>query len=154
MNAIPTVFEHSPVDQTTINYLTANIPNPFARLLPHESQWNDDLTDPLLTPFPQFTGFSMLIIRVIRGYHSVQVRMERRFSKGFTAQSDIRFRRPWKHFYLNGGDPSPIADLDGPASASVLQRNLRLPVGREALLATGRIANASSATGSWIRYGN
>ncbi len=73
-------------DQATIDFLTANVPNPFRNLIPGTGLNGSTVQrQQLLRPFPQFTtrirtnrfdGSSM--------YESAQLRAEKRFSHGFT----------------------------------------------------------------------
>jgi hypothetical protein len=155
MDAIPDKYlSTSPTrDQATINYLTANVPNPFAGLLPGTSLNGTTISrTQLLTPYPQFTSFTMLDYQGYSWYHSVQVRMERRFSKGFTALVGYTFSKTMEaSFYLNGGDPTPyreISAMDRPQHLS-FSGIFELPFGKgkPVLPNVGRIANA--IVGDW-----
>jgi hypothetical protein len=87
VNAIPRRFLSSSAvrDQATIDFLTANVVNPFRGLAAGTSL--DGATvqrQQLLRPFPQFGN-----IRTHRDdgssiYHSGQLRIEKRFSRGYT----------------------------------------------------------------------
>jgi hypothetical protein len=162
MDAIPDQYlSTSPLrDQATINYLTADVPNPFTGLLPGTNLNGTTISrSQLLKPYPQFTSFSMLDYQGYSWYHSVQVRMERRFSKGFTALIGYTFSKTMQaSFYLNGGDPSPyreISAMDRPQHLS-FSGIFELPVGRgrHSSPMPGRLPIVFSASGSWIRYGN
>ena len=97
LNGLPGNYQYlskSPSrDQATINYLSANIPNPLAGLLPGTSLNGNTITRAaLLTPFPQFTSISMTDYQGYSSYNSLQVRLEKRFSAGFTVQGAYTFR--------------------------------------------------------------
>ena len=108
----------SPVrDPTTINYLTAQVANPFYPLLPGTNLSSTTVArSQLLLPYPEFTGVSSPLPDGYSYYHSLQVLTERRFANGFTVQ----FNWVWSKFmeatsFLNASDPMPskvISDLD------------------------------------------
>lgn len=104
-------------DNTTINRLTAQVPNPFFPLLPGTNLSGRNVArSQLLRPFPHFTGITVARPLGYSWYHSLQVRAERRFSSGFTAQTGYT----WSKFmeatdFLNPTDPRPeevISDQD------------------------------------------
>ena len=86
-HAIPAPYlSTSPIrDQATIDFLAANIPNPFKGLVPGTSINGSNVArSQLLRPFPQFTGVSG-VRNDGRGYYdSLQVSSEKRMSHGFT----------------------------------------------------------------------
>jgi hypothetical protein len=96
-NAVPKNYlSTSPErDQATINYLTGNVANPFAGLIPGTSL-NGSTTQRqnLLRPYPEFGG-------QIRGrrndgstiYHSGQFKFEKRFSRGYTILAVYTFSK-------------------------------------------------------------
>ena len=108
----------SPVrDPTTINYLTAQVANPFYPLLPGTNLSSLTVArSQLLLPYPEFTGVSTTLPQGYSYYHSLQVLTERRFTNGFTVQ----FNWVWSKFmeatsFQNASDPVPskvISDLD------------------------------------------
>jgi hypothetical protein len=71
-------------DQTTINYLGQNFPNPLRGTNPifgaNISRAN------LLRPYPQFGNVNIYEPIGYSWYHSLQTRIERRFANGFTTQ--------------------------------------------------------------------
>src|SRR5262249_39078084 len=96
MDAIPNQYlSTSPVrDQNTINYLTAQIPNPFAGLLPGTGLNSSAIArSQLLLPFPQFTGITMNDYQGFARYNALQVRLERRFHQGFTLLAGYSFSK-------------------------------------------------------------
>lgn len=87
LNSVPRQFLSTrPVrDEETINFLTANVPNPFQGLAPGTGLNGSTVQrQQLLRPFPQFGR-----IRTRRDdgssiYHSGQLRAEKRFVQGYT----------------------------------------------------------------------
>lgn len=86
-NAVPRQYlSTSPVrDTTTINFLTANVANPFAGLLPGEGL-NGATTQrqQLLRPYPQFGNIDTRRYDGSSSFDSAQFRLERRFRGGYT----------------------------------------------------------------------
>ncbi len=93
-------------DQKTIDSLSAQYPNPLSGTNPiygkNISRGN------LLRPYPQFNGVSMGDPAGYSWYHSLQVRAERRFSRGFTFQLSYTWSK-WMQAteFLNPTDPMP-----------------------------------------------
>jgi hypothetical protein len=74
-------------DQPTIDRLTANIPNPFAGLIPSTSLNGAVVArSQLLLPFPQFTTLTgQQFTDGLSYFHALEARLEKRFSHGFLA---------------------------------------------------------------------
>jgi hypothetical protein len=155
VNALPNQYlSTSPVrDQATINYLTAQVRNPFAGLLPGTSLNGSTIArSQLLVPYPQFTGVTMTNYQGYSWYHSLQARLERRMSKGFTVIGGYTWSKTMDAIsFLNAGDPLPyrgISQNDRPQhlNASAI---VELPLGRgRALLgSSGRVLDA--VIGGW-----
>ncbi len=89
-NGIPLQYlSNSPTrDQAAIDRLSANVPNPFAGLLPG-TNINGSLVarSQLLTAFPQYTGNNSLLGQALTDgssyFHAIDARIEKRFSRGF-----------------------------------------------------------------------
>jgi hypothetical protein len=106
-------------DQATINYLTANVANPFAGLLPGTTLNGANIArSQLLLPFPQFTGVAMQDYQGYSWFHSMQLRLERRMSRGFTVAASYNLSKKMEAIqYLNQADPGPyrtISSIDRP----------------------------------------
>jgi hypothetical protein len=89
LNAVPRqYFSTSPVrDDVTNNFLSAQVANPFAGLLPGTNINGANVSrSQLLRPYPQFTGVSALETNGTSDYTSFQGRVERRMANGFTVQ--------------------------------------------------------------------
>jgi len=87
LNAVPRKFlSTAPVrDQATIDFLTANVVNPFQGLAPETSL--DGATvqrQQLLRAFPQFGNIHSRRNDGTSIYHSAQLRVEKRFTRGYT----------------------------------------------------------------------
>jgi hypothetical protein len=101
-------------DQTTINYLGANFPNPLRGT---NAIFGANTTRAsLLRPFPQFGNVNIYEPIGYAWYHSLQMRLEKRFSKGFTTQTSYTWSKNMQATeMLNDQDPTPyevVSDLD------------------------------------------
>ncbi|MCI0387629.1 MAG: carboxypeptidase-like regulatory domain-containing protein [Acidobacteria bacterium] len=87
LNPVPARFlSNSPVrDQNVINFLSANVANPFRNLIPGTGLNGATVSrSQLLRPFPHFTGVGSQAFDGRSNYHSGQFRVEKRFNKGYT----------------------------------------------------------------------
>jgi hypothetical protein len=154
-NALPNRYlSTSPVrDQVTIDYLSENVPNPFAGLLPGTSL-NGATTSraSLLVPFPQFTSVTALSYQGYSWYHGLQTRAERRFQNGFSAQLGYAFSKTMEGTsYLNAGDPFPyrtISFFDRPHQLT-FSGIFELPFGRGKPLLGNVNKFANLVVGGW-----
>ena len=121
-------------DQAVINYLTTNVPNPFAGLLPGEGL-NGGTTQrqQLLRPRPQFQDIQTWRYDGSSSYHALQSRVERRFTQGYTVLFAYTYSKfTDANYMLNFTDDGPYetaADADVPhrfAFSGILE----LPFGR------------------------
>jgi hypothetical protein len=122
LTALPNQYlSTSPVrDTTTINYLTANLANPFN--IPAFAGTSRAGTviarSALLAPYPQFTGVSYYSTDGLSWYDALNLKVEKRFAHGYTFQVSYT----WSKFMeatslLNAGDAAPakvISDQDYP----------------------------------------
>ncbi len=89
LDAVPgQYFSTSPVrDDATNNFLTSQVANPFAGLLPGTNINGANVArSQLLRPYPQFTSITALETIGSSDYTSFQGRIERRMANGFTVQ--------------------------------------------------------------------
>jgi hypothetical protein len=109
LNAVPAQYlSTSPVrDNATINFLNAQVSNPFYPLLPKTGLASTTVSrSQLLRPYPQYTGVTMQENSGYSWYHSMQVRLERRFSAGLSASVSYTWSKLMEAIgYLNGADP-------------------------------------------------
>ena len=109
LNPVPREYlSTSPIrDQATINFLTANVTNPFRGLLPGEGLNSTTVQrQQLLRPYPQFTNIDVRRYDGSSRFHSAQFRVTKRFSSGY--QFDTAYT--WSIFKekvsrLNDTDP-------------------------------------------------
>jgi carboxypeptidase family protein len=130
-------------DGSTGNYLTQEIPNPFAGLMPANANAALRATNiarqRLLRPFPQFDEVNTTTNEGYSWYHSLQVSMNKRFSKGYTLGANYTYSKFMQATeFLNQDDLRPheiISDADRPHRFS-LSGIYELPFGKgRALLA-------------------
>ncbi len=102
-------------DQATIDYLGAQFPNPFFGLNPQYTSTTASRSS-LLLPYPEFGNVTFPDPVGYSWYHSLQSRMEKRFSRGFTLQLGYTWSRAMEATsFLNPSDPAPyksLADTD------------------------------------------
>jgi hypothetical protein len=138
LDAIPAQYlSKSPIrDQAVIDYLNTQIPNPFRNLAPILTTLGSGTSIPrntLLRAFPQFTTVSSERYDGSSIYHGAQVRLDRRFSHGFTlgaAYTKSQFLE--RTSLLNESDVRPeerIASDDRP-QRFVTNGIVELPFGR------------------------
>jgi len=118
INATPAQYlSTSPFrDTTTINYVTATFPSPFYGL---NSVYSSTMSRAnLLRPYPQFGDISVSQPVGYSWYHSMQVRVEKRLSHGYTVEVGYTYSRYMQATsFLNATDPTPyrvISDSDRP----------------------------------------
>ncbi|MCC6265141.1 MAG: TonB-dependent receptor [Bryobacterales bacterium] len=154
-NPIPREYlSTSPVrDQPTIDYLSAATPNPFYPLLPGTGLSGINTTRAqLLRPYPQFTGISFDDQQGYSWYHSIQTRLEKRFSQGYT----VNVSWTWSKFmeatgFLNETDPQPekvISDQDR-THRVVITGVYELPFGRGRQWGSGWHPVLNGVLGGW-----
>jgi hypothetical protein len=153
LNAVPReYYSTSPErDQAAIDFLSTNVPNPFYPLLPRTNLSGANVArSQLLRPFPHFTSILMWDNNGYSWYHSMQTRVEKRFSRDYT----VNLSWTWSKFmeatsYLNQFDTQParaISDQDR-THRVVVTGLWELPVGRgKRYLSSGA---AATAFGGW-----
>jgi hypothetical protein len=114
LSALPDQYLSTSItrDQTTINYLTGNLPNPFFGVPQFAGTTrggsNTIARSVLLSPYPQFAGVSYFTYDGKGWYDALNVRVERRFSRGFMAQLNYTFSKYLEAVtLLNPGDTRP-----------------------------------------------
>lgn len=97
-------------DQATINFLSANFPNPFSGL---NSIFGANISRAnLLRPFPQFGDINVEEPIGYSWYHSLQSQIEKRFSQGYTFQLAYTWSKTMEAIqFLNPTDPTPYESI-------------------------------------------
>ena len=116
INFLPAQYlSKSPVrDQNTINFLAQNFPNPLRGTNPIFGANISRAS--LLVPFPQFGAVNIYEPIGYAWYHSLQMRVEKRMSQGFTTQLSYTWSKNMQAVeMMNAQDIRPyevISDLD------------------------------------------
>jgi hypothetical protein len=125
-------------DNARNSYLTAQVPNPFFGLMPSTAgtafRGATIARERLLRPFPQFDAVNTTTNEGRSWYNALQLRLERRFSAGYTLSTNYTFSRYEQATeFLNAADAAPvriISDQDVPHRFS-LSGIYELPFGDE-----------------------
>jgi hypothetical protein len=155
INPIPRQYMSTSLtrDQPAIDALSRAVANPFYPALPGTGLAATNTSrGQLLRPFPQFTGVSVTNNDGYSNYHSLQTRLERRFSRGYTLMAAYT----WSKFmegigYLNETDPNPeyvVSDQDR-SHRFVTSGVWELPVGRGKLIGGSMHRAADKLFGGW-----
>lgn len=151
----------SPVrDNTRDSYLAANVPNPFVGLMPNSAGTAFRATsiarERLLRPYPHFDQVNDTSYDGYSWYHSLQLRLEKRFSKGYTIGANYTLSKFMQASeLLNQDDPRPtevISDLDRPHRLTV-SGIYELPFGRGRPLLANSNGIVSRIVGGWQMAG-
>jgi hypothetical protein len=143
-------------DQPTIDFLSAAVPNPFYPPLPGANLSGTTVSRAqLLQPYPHFTGVSRDENRGYSWYHSMQVRLEKRFASGLSTSVAYTWSKPMDATgFLNAGDrmPEEVISASDRTQRLVVTWIYALPLGRGK-----RWANStpvlSAAIGGWQLQG-
>jgi hypothetical protein len=152
LNATPAEYlSTSPFrDQPTINFLSAQGPNPFRGTDPiygaNISRAN------LLRPYPHFGNITVEEPIGYSWYHALQFRGEKRMSRGFTFQLAYTWSKAMEAVeFLNATDPTPsevIGGLDRPHRIAI-SGIYELPFGHGRPLASGLPRAVDVFVGGW-----
>jgi hypothetical protein len=108
LNAVPAQYlSTSPFrDQAAIDFLGAQVPNPFFPLLPRTGLAGANVArSQLLRPYPHYTGLSNNENNGYSWYHSLQIRGEKRFARGLNATVSYTWSKTMEALgYLNSVD--------------------------------------------------
>jgi hypothetical protein len=134
-------------------FLTGSVANPFAGLLPGSSLNNPTIArSQLLRPYPQFLDIRTTNNDGESWYHSGQLGLQKRFSKGYTLGLSYTYSH-WMQAteYLNPGDAEPtkmISDLDVPHRLSV-SGIFDLPFGKGRRFLSNADGIVNALVGGW-----
>jgi hypothetical protein len=135
------------------SFLTGSVANPFAGLVPGTSLNNATISrSQLLRPYPQFQDIRTTNNDGKSWYNSVQVSLQKRFSKGYTLGVSYTYSQ-WEQAteYLNAGDAEPtrmISDLDVPHRLSI-SGILELPFGKGRRFGSNASGIVDALIGGW-----
>jgi hypothetical protein len=137
-------------DTKTIDYLSAALPNPFYGT--NSIYGRNTSRSNQFRPYPQFGSITVLDPVGYSWYHSLQMRAEKRFSRGYTFQLAYTLSKTMQATeFLNASDPVPYRSL------SEMDRTHRLvitgiwdlPVGRGRRFGSSAPAAAQFLIGGW-----
>ncbi|HYP06949.1 MAG TPA: TonB-dependent receptor [Bryobacteraceae bacterium] len=141
LNAVPNQYlSTSPVrDQAKIDYLGQQVANPFYPLLPKTNLAGANVSRAqLLRPYPQYNSVTTNENIGYSWYHSMQVRLERRFATGLSASMSYTWSKTMEALgFLNPADTAleeVISGQDRPHRIT-LTWLYELPIGRGKALA-------------------
>ncbi len=142
-------------DQATIDFLSDQVLNPFAGLIPGTGLDSSRVSRAqLLLPFPHFTGVSAQDLNDGGSFfHMLQVRVERRFAAGYSFLANYQYSKLLeKRSRLNDSDPfleKRIADEDRP-QRFVFSGSYELPFGRGKAFGGSAGPVVSRLIGGWV----
>jgi hypothetical protein len=144
-------------DQNNINFLSQQVTNPFAGLLPGTGLNGARIQlQQLLRPFAQFNGDGGVTMNTDNFgssyYHGLQARLEKRFANGFSWLANYQWARTIeRRSFLNNQDFAPekrIADEDRP-HRFVATGVYLLPFGRGQKFANSTNGFVDRVIGGW-----
>ena len=158
INATPNEYlSTSPTrDQARIDYLSKLVPNPFVNLMPATAgaifRASTIARERLLRPFPQFDTVTTTTNEGYSWYHSLQMRIDKRFSNGYTFGASYTYSKFMEAVeFLNAGDLSPaetISSDDRPHRLTV-SGIYELPFGQGRRLFSDSPAVVSKIISGW-----
>jgi hypothetical protein len=142
-------------DQVAIDYLSAQVPNPFYPLLPGTGLSGTTVSRSYLLSsgmYPQFTGMTGATYDGWTRYDSLQVRVERRLAQGFTFNASYQWSKMLEGSSRLNGQLSPlekvVSDQDR-AQRFVTSVIWELPFGRGRKFMANAPAVADTFLGGW-----
>ncbi len=137
-------------DNATINYLSATFPNPFYGTDPIYGK--NTSRSGLLRPFPQFGNITLEEPIGYSWYHSLQTRVEKRFSKGYTLQGSYTWSKAMEALeFMNPADTRPyesLGSLDRPHRIA-MSGIYEIPLGRGRQFLAGAPGIVDFFMGGW-----
>jgi hypothetical protein len=158
LNATPAQYLSTSAvrDQATIDYLSANVPNPFFGLMPVTAgsafRGQNIARERLLRPYPHFDAVNTTTNEGWSWYHALQAGLHRRFSSGYTISANYTFSRFTEATdFLNASDATPwegISSQDVPHRLTV-NGIWELPIGRGRRYASDLSPALDALIGGW-----
>jgi len=156
INAVPAQYLSTlPTrDQTTINYLTSNVKNPLYGIAEVTAGMTGQnvARSQLLRPYPQFTEITAQESIGKRWYDAAQMRVERRFSGGYTFQASYTYSHMVQATsYLNDTDQEREKIIDGADRPHIFVASglYEFPFGKGRRFGTGWSAPLDHLLGGW-----
>ena len=144
-------------DNNIINFLGAQVANPFYPLLPKTALASTTVARAqLLRPYPQFSGIGANQNIGYSWYHSMQVRLEKRFSRGLSSSLSYTWSKTMEALsFLNAGDSRLEEVISGQDRAHRLAVTwlYELPFGRGKAFAGPSNGIVSHVIGGWQLQG-
>src|SRR5215471_2285832 len=158
INALPNQYLSTSAtrDQATIDYLSAQVPNPFVGLMPASAptafRAANIARSQLLRPYPQFGDINTTTNEGYSWYHALQTSVQRRFSSGYTLGVNYTYSRFTEATeFLNAGDSNPwngISSQDVPHRLTV-NGIWELPFGKGRRFGGGASTGLDALIGGW-----
>jgi hypothetical protein len=148
-------LSRSPVfDPKVVNYLSANVPNPFRNIAGVNGSLgtNNTITrETLLKPFPQFSGVIAETYQGYSWYHSLQTRVSRRISAMTLNATYTWSKNMLASGFLNPADPLPYRSISASdrRHRATVAMIYELPVGRRGKFLRGIPRLVDAAIGGW-----
>jgi hypothetical protein len=164
LNTLPRQFLSTGAfrDDTWRTYLVGTVANPFKGLLKGTAANNSLNTSStiarsqLLRTYPEFGQVNTTTNQGYSWYHSLQVSVQKRFSKGYMVAGTYTFSKFMQATeYLNASDPMPIetiSDMDTPHRVTV-SPIWELPFGRGRKFGAGANSVVSTIISGWQLQG-
>jgi hypothetical protein len=157
INALPSKYLSTDLSRTDAQianntFLTGSVANPFFGLIPGVGASSTISRQNLLKPYPEFGSITTTTNQGYNWYHSAQINLSKRFSKGLTfnaAYTHSKFMQATE--YLNAADPLPsrvISDQDYPNRFST-SFIYELPVGNGHKLLGNANGTVNRLVGGW-----
>lgn len=152
LDVVPLQYlSRSPVrDTATINYLSEVFPSPFFGA--NSIYGTNTSRSSMLRPFPHFSSVSVLEPAGYSWYHSLQVRGEKRFSRGYTVQLSYTLSKTMEAIErLNSADPVPYRSLSSldRMHRLVVSSIVEMPFGRGRKLGSKWPSPLELVVGGW-----
>jgi hypothetical protein len=143
-------------DQARIDYLSRNVPNPFAGLMPATASGtfrsSTIARERLLRPFPQFDAVNTTTNEGYSWYHSLQLRLDKRFSSGYTMNVVYTYSKFMEATeLLNAADPAPseVISVDDRPHRLSISGIYELPFGKGRRLLADSNSVVSRIVSGW-----
>ena len=155
LNPVPAVYltTQNGRDPAVDGFLSAQVPNPFRGLLPGTSLNGATVErQQLLRPFPQFTSLQSERYDGEARYNGLQLRIQRRFSQGYTVDGSYTFSRLTEAVSLLNPTDSGLEHRrarDDYPHRLVISGIYELPVGRGHRVLTNAHGLLDALVGGW-----